>query len=194
MLDAMELDAAILPRALRVARGHRHACRPKARPRPASGPARRSSPAAATRRRARSAWASCGRARSAPRSARRASSSPPPIGRRSIPAAASTRSVTRCPGRWHVMGVTQGAGLSLRWFRDQFGAGADDGRDPYDRLTEEAARVPPGCRRRALGAVPDGRAHAAPRSARARRARRPRRVAHARRTSSAPSSKASPSA
>jgi xylulokinase len=48
------------------------------------------------------------------------------------------------PGRWHVMGVTQGAGLSLRWFRDQFGAGADDGRDPYERLTEEAARVAAG--------------------------------------------------
>ena len=48
------------------------------------------------------------------------------------------------PGRWHVMGVTQGAGLSLRWFRDQFGAGADDGRDPYTRLTEDAARVAPG--------------------------------------------------
>src|SRR5712691_6437466 len=26
------------------------------------------------------------------------------------------------PGKWHVMGVTQGAGLSLRWFRDHFGA------------------------------------------------------------------------
>src|SRR6185503_13878481 len=24
------------------------------------------------------------------------------------------------PGRWHVMGVTQAAGLSLRWLRDQF--------------------------------------------------------------------------
>lgn len=48
------------------------------------------------------------------------------------------------PGRWHVMGVTQAAGLSLRWFRDQFGAGRDDGRDPYDRLTEEAAAVSPG--------------------------------------------------
>jgi len=48
------------------------------------------------------------------------------------------------PGRWHVMGVTQGAGLSLRWFRDQFGAGADDGRDPYTRLTEDAGRVAPG--------------------------------------------------
>src|ERR687897_1758249 len=48
------------------------------------------------------------------------------------------------PGRWHIMGVTQGAGLSLRWFRDQFATGADDGRDPYERLTDEAARVPPG--------------------------------------------------
>jgi len=48
------------------------------------------------------------------------------------------------PGRWHVMGVTQGAGLSLRWFRDQFGAGKDDGRDPYDRMTEEAAVAPAG--------------------------------------------------
>src|SRR6185312_5426311 len=46
------------------------------------------------------------------------------------------------PGRWHVMGVTQGAGLSLRWARDQFGAGQDDGRDPYDRMTELAAAVP----------------------------------------------------
>jgi xylulokinase len=49
------------------------------------------------------------------------------------------------PGRWHVMGVTQAAGLSLRWFRDQFGAGQDDGRDPYERLSEEAARISPGC-------------------------------------------------
>src|SRR5215204_388985 len=48
------------------------------------------------------------------------------------------------PQGWHVMGVTQGAGLSLRWFRDQFGAGPEDGRDPYERLMEEAAAVPPG--------------------------------------------------
>ncbi|MFI5094710.1 MAG: xylulokinase, partial [Candidatus Acidiferrales bacterium] len=27
------------------------------------------------------------------------------------------------PGRWHVLGVSQAAGLSLRWFRDRFGAG-----------------------------------------------------------------------
>jgi xylulokinase len=52
------------------------------------------------------------------------------------------------PGRWHVMGVTQAAGLSLRWFRDRFGAGADRGMarsmDPYDSLTAEAATVPAG--------------------------------------------------
>jgi len=53
------------------------------------------------------------------------------------------------PGRWHVMGVTQAAGLSLRWFRDRFGAGGntaggEDRQDPYDRLAAEAAAVPPG--------------------------------------------------
>ncbi len=41
------------------------------------------------------------------------------------------------PGRWHVMGVTQAAGLSLRWFRDRFGV-ADGRGDPYDRLADEA--------------------------------------------------------
>ncbi len=48
------------------------------------------------------------------------------------------------PGRWHMMGVTQAAGLSLRWFRDNFGAGKDDGRDPYERLSDEAASAPAG--------------------------------------------------
>ena len=48
------------------------------------------------------------------------------------------------PGRWHVMGVTQAAGLSLRWFRDRFGAGEDDGRDPYERLSAEATTAPAG--------------------------------------------------
>src|SRR5437667_3897595 len=49
------------------------------------------------------------------------------------------------PGRWHVMGVTQAAGLSLRWFRDTFGvASREDGCDPYERLTAEAAAVAPG--------------------------------------------------
>jgi len=40
-----------------------------------------------------------------------------------------------------VMGVTQGAGLSLRWFRDQFGVHVEDECDPYEKLMEEAARV-----------------------------------------------------
>jgi xylulokinase len=48
------------------------------------------------------------------------------------------------PGRWHVMGVTQAAGLSLRWFRERFGSGVGEGGDPYDRLTSEAASVPAG--------------------------------------------------
>src|SRR5947209_12603945 len=52
------------------------------------------------------------------------------------------------PDRWHVMGVTQGAGLSLRWFRDRFGFGVGaaraEGRDPYDLLCEEAVSAPPG--------------------------------------------------
>jgi len=59
------------------------------------------------------------------------------------------------PGRWHVMGVTQAAGLSLRWFRDRFGVaqrpnspatpvGSDQEGDPYDLLCAEAAEAPPG--------------------------------------------------
>jgi xylulokinase len=49
------------------------------------------------------------------------------------------------PGRWHVMGVTQAAGLSLRWFRDNFGTVFQNGREPYEQLTTEAAKVSPGC-------------------------------------------------
>jgi len=48
------------------------------------------------------------------------------------------------PGRWHLMGVTQAAGLSLRWFRDRFGRSSKDSRDPYDRLAEEASSAPAG--------------------------------------------------
>jgi len=82
------------------------------------------------------------------------------------------------PGRWHVMGVTQAAGLSLRWFRDTFGVASvvtdssgalrivprpmvtdgvklnpDDmdantyvnsGDDPYEFLSDEAKKSPPG--------------------------------------------------
>ena len=36
-------------------------------------------------------------------------------------------------GKWHVMGVTQGAGLSLQWFRNRLAPGMD-----YDALMAEA--------------------------------------------------------
>jgi xylulokinase len=48
------------------------------------------------------------------------------------------------PGRWHVMGVTQSAGLSLRWFRDRFGVISKGGRDSYDILADEAAAAAAG--------------------------------------------------
>jgi len=48
------------------------------------------------------------------------------------------------PNRWHVMGVTQAAGLSLRWFRDQFGSAYVGSGDVYDRMCEDAARVDAG--------------------------------------------------
>ncbi|MCC7009857.1 MAG: xylulokinase [Acidobacteria bacterium] len=48
------------------------------------------------------------------------------------------------PDRWHVMGVTQAAGLSLRWLRDQWFGDASSGEAAYDRITAEAAGVPPG--------------------------------------------------
>jgi xylulokinase len=45
------------------------------------------------------------------------------------------------PGRWHVMGVTQAAGLSLRWIRDLL---RNSGSLSYDDLTREAAAIPDG--------------------------------------------------
>lgn len=49
------------------------------------------------------------------------------------------------PESWHVMGVTQGAGISLRWVRDTLGA-REAGSDSYDSLTSEAAVSPAGSR------------------------------------------------
>jgi xylulokinase len=43
------------------------------------------------------------------------------------------------PGVWHVMGVTQGAGLSLQWFRNRLAPAVS-----YDELTAEAAGSPAG--------------------------------------------------
>ncbi len=53
------------------------------------------------------------------------------------------------PGKWHVMGVTQGAGLSLQWFRkelagDAVARAAHEGLDSYDLLMDEAAAAPAG--------------------------------------------------
>ena len=53
------------------------------------------------------------------------------------------------PGCWHVMGVTQGAGLSLKWFRDNFcieemrTADLMD-TDPYILMDKEAENIPAG--------------------------------------------------
>ena len=45
------------------------------------------------------------------------------------------------PERWYLMGVTQAAGLSLRWLRDTFMPGFS-----YDQLLAEAVTSPPGSR------------------------------------------------
>lgn len=54
------------------------------------------------------------------------------------------------PNTWHIMGVTQGAGLSLKWFRDNFCI--EEKRtaelmkiDPYIIMDKEAEKVAPGC-------------------------------------------------
>ncbi len=53
------------------------------------------------------------------------------------------------PGAWHVMGVTQAAGLSLKWFRDNFCAAEKEtaaamGKDPYFLMDQEVEQVPIG--------------------------------------------------
>lgn len=53
------------------------------------------------------------------------------------------------PGCWHVMGVTQGAGLSLKWFRDNFcedymQAAKEQGVDPYYLMDKDADTIPAG--------------------------------------------------
>lgn len=53
------------------------------------------------------------------------------------------------PGKYHLMGVTLSAGGSLRWFRDVLASEEKEvakriGADPYELLTQEAARAPPG--------------------------------------------------
>ena len=53
------------------------------------------------------------------------------------------------PNAWHVMGVTQAAGLSLKWFRDNFCASETETAkymniDPYVLMDKEAESVPAG--------------------------------------------------
>lgn len=54
------------------------------------------------------------------------------------------------PNTWHVMGVTQGAGLSLKWFRDNFCSEEKEVAslidvDVYEILTKEAEKSAVGC-------------------------------------------------
>lgn len=56
------------------------------------------------------------------------------------------------PNSWHVMGVTQGAGLSLKWFRDNFCDAEKQTAtlmdvDPYYLMDQEATQVPIGSNR-----------------------------------------------
>lgn len=56
------------------------------------------------------------------------------------------------PNAWHVMGVTQGAGLSLKWFRDNFCNAEKEtakcmGVDEYYLMDKEAEKVPVGANR-----------------------------------------------
>jgi xylulokinase len=48
------------------------------------------------------------------------------------------------PNRWHVMGVTQAAGLSLHWFRSQFGTISSNCSNQYESLIKEASGIPAG--------------------------------------------------
>ena len=53
------------------------------------------------------------------------------------------------PGAFHIMGVTQGAGLSLKWFKDQFcqdyvEEAERTGWDVYDLINRDVAEVKPG--------------------------------------------------
>lgn len=53
------------------------------------------------------------------------------------------------PGAWHIMGVTQGAGLSLKWMKDNFcqdyaARGQKEGLDVYERINRDVERIPAG--------------------------------------------------
>ena len=64
------------------------------------------------------------------------------------------------PGVWHVMGVTQSAGLSLNWLKQTFFAGQN-----YDSMTAAAEKIPAGSDGLDVGSISAGRAYPASRSA-----------------------------
>ena len=54
------------------------------------------------------------------------------------------------PNTWHIMGVTQSAGLSLQWMRNNFGGMEKDlaahlDIDPYVLMSNQAEKATPGC-------------------------------------------------
>lgn len=54
------------------------------------------------------------------------------------------------PGAWHVMGVTQAAGLSLKWFKENFcedyiAQAGEKGMDVYDLMNLAAKQIEAGC-------------------------------------------------
>jgi xylulokinase len=53
------------------------------------------------------------------------------------------------PNKWHIMGVIQAAGGSLRWYRDTFAdaetaLAKETGEDPYNIITKGAEKIAPG--------------------------------------------------
>ena len=57
------------------------------------------------------------------------------------------------PQRWHVMGVTQAAGYSLRWFRDQFGVTRRSGARRLRAIDDGSECGSGWCGRFAVGAI-----------------------------------------
>lgn len=56
------------------------------------------------------------------------------------------------PGAWHVMGVTQSAGLSLKWMKDNFcqdyvSKAEEEGMDVYDLINQAVEEIPAGSKR-----------------------------------------------
>ena len=177
---ALEIDPPGCPARSRDPRSRASVSAGSGQRRPASERARRSWPAAGTRRPRRSRRAPSTRASSRCRSAPPASCSRRPTAPSIEPDGRLHAFCHAVPARWHLMGVMLSAGGSLRWYRDALAPGVE-----FADLVAEASERAGRQRRPALPSLPDGRAHALPRPARAgrlRRAHRPPRAppSHAR--------------